>query len=110
PLSLDSPLPRDEEKSLEEVVIDLKAAEQARTTRRRHIVASLRPLLQQLTTEERGVLTLRYGLTDQVERSVGEVADLTSLSPDEVRRYERDGLAKLAELSGARHAPLEDDD
>ncbi|MBI4869705.1 MAG: sigma-70 family RNA polymerase sigma factor [Candidatus Wallbacteria bacterium] len=111
PLSLDSPLPRDEEKSFEEVVVDLKASEQAKLTRKRHVVASLHPLLAQLTTEQRGVLSLRYGLSDQVEHSVNEVADLTSLSREEVRALEREGLRRLAELTGTQlSASLEDDD
>lgn len=111
PLSLDAPLPSDEEKHMEEVVVDPRAVEMAEATRKRHVIAALRPHIEGLSTEERSVLTLRYGLTDQVVRSVNEVSELTSLPGDEVRRLEREGLRKLAARSRAvLPAPFEDED
>jgi RNA polymerase sigma factor (sigma-70 family) len=111
PLSLDAPLPGDDEKNMEEVVVDPRAAEMAEATRKRHVIAALRPHIEGLSTEERSVLTLRYGLADQVVRSVNEVSDLTSLPGDEVRRVEREGLRKLAARSQAvLPAPFEDEE
>jgi DNA-directed RNA polymerase sigma subunit (sigma70/sigma32) len=75
------------------------------------VIAALRPHIEGLSTEERSVLTLRYGLADQVVRSVNEVSDLTSLPGDEVRRVEREGLRKLAARSQAvLPAPFEDEE
>ncbi len=111
PLSLDAPLPSDKDKTFEEVVEDTKATERARNTRKQHVIASLRPFLERLTTAEKSVISLRFGLDDQVEHSVREVSHLTSLPREEVRRVEREGLSKLATLSASvLPGPFEDDD
>lgn len=93
PTSLDGTLPVVAVRALDGLVDpDPDPSQRAADALLRHHLRSLIGLLPQ---RERRILALRYGLSDQVPRTLEEVARRMDLSRERVRQLEHEGLEKL---------------
>lgn len=52
-------------------------------------------ILESLETRERQVIMLRYGLTDGRCKSLGEIAKLSCVTKEWIRKIERTALSKI---------------
>lgn len=94
-LSLETPLGEEGDDELLDVVPDPRAEIELSSPLRSALSDELSALLQRLTPEERTVLTLRFGLADEVLRSRQEVAERLGYSSEKVQRLEARALRKL---------------
>jgi RNA polymerase primary sigma factor len=98
PVSLDKPVGDDGDGELGHLVVDETSPspwELAARQVRRHLLAEA---LGQLSELERDVVTLRYGLDDDKDRSAVQVGRQLNLSTDRVRRLEEQALLRLRRL------------
>jgi RNA polymerase primary sigma factor len=94
--SLDKPLGEQEETSLGDVLEsnEIRPAEEVELSLREEVV---RTALAELPEQQRTVLALRYGLTDEGEpHTIEQVVMRLGMSRNKVRRLEADGLSRLA--------------
>jgi RNA polymerase primary sigma factor len=94
--SLDKPLGENEAASLNDVLesTDIHPAEEVELSLREEMV---RTALAELPDEQRMVLELRYGLTDEGNpRTIEQVVAQLGMSRNKVRRLEADALGRLA--------------
>jgi RNA polymerase primary sigma factor len=94
--SLDKPLGEQEETSLGDVLesTDTQPDEEVELSLREEVV---RTALAELPDDQRTVLELRYGLTDEGEPStIEQVVERLGMSRNKVRRLESDALGRLA--------------
>ncbi|MGH2980237.1 MAG: sigma-70 family RNA polymerase sigma factor [Solirubrobacterales bacterium] len=94
--SLDRPLGEREETSLGDVLesTDTQPEEEVELSLREEVV---RAALAELPDEQRIVLELRYGLTDEGEpHTIAQVVERLGMSRNKVRRLEGDALGRLA--------------
>jgi RNA polymerase primary sigma factor len=94
--SLDKPLGEEEELRLGDVLEspDTQPAEEVELSLREDVV---RTALGELPEEQRIVLELRYGLTDDAEpRTIDQVVEQLGMSRNKVRRLEARALERLA--------------
>jgi RNA polymerase primary sigma factor len=94
--SLDKPFGTQEETSLGDVLesVEIQPAEEVELSLREEVV---RRALAALPDEQRIVLELRYGLTDEGEPStIEQVVERLGMSRNKVRRLEGDALGRLA--------------
>ncbi len=100
PLSLQAPVGGDAEGgTLADRIPDLLAKDGAKQAQHQALRAQLDDLLDTLGVIERQILVLRFGLEDQVSRSLEEVARLTGLTRNAVQQYEETSLRKLRTLA-----------
>ena len=100
PLSLHAPVGDDRDAStLADKIPDLSAPNGAKEMEYQALRAQLHKLLDSLGVIERQILILRFGLHDQVSRSLEEVARLTGMSRKDVQTYEEQSLRKLRALA-----------
>ncbi len=95
PVSLDRPIGDENEVSLAEFLPDPGASgpDQAAVTALG--VHALRAAVDSLPAQQRQVILLRFGLFDQVERTLAEVGALLGLSRERVRQIEVKALQRL---------------
>jgi RNA polymerase primary sigma factor len=94
--SLDKPLGDQEDTSLGEVLqsTDTQPAEEVELSLREEVV---RTALAELPEDQRMVLELRYGLTDDgQQQTIEQVVERLGMSRNKVRRLEADALGRLA--------------
>lgn len=96
PLSLESPVGEGEESSLGDFIIDSKenpadAAVQA------FVKCRIDDVLATLSSKERAVIQLRYGLADGRPRTLEEVAKSLRVTRERIRQIEQRSLKKLKE-------------
>ena len=100
PLSLHAPVGDDRDAStLADKIPDLMAPNGAKEVEYQALRAQLQKLLETLGVIERQIIILRFGLHDQVSRSLEEVARLTGMSRKDVQTYEEQSLRKLRALA-----------
>jgi RNA polymerase primary sigma factor len=94
--SLDKPFGDQADTSLADVLesMDVQPAEEVELSLREEVV---RTALAELPNDQRTVLALRYGLTDDGEpHTIEQVVERLGVSRNKVRRLEGDALARLA--------------
>jgi RNA polymerase primary sigma factor len=94
--SLDKPLGDQEETALGDVLqsMDIQPAEEVELSLREEV---LHTALGELPVEQRMVLKLRYGLTDEGQpRTIEQVVERLGMSRNKVRRLEASALERLA--------------
>jgi RNA polymerase primary sigma factor len=63
---------------------------------------TLREALEELSTKEQEILSLRFGLEDDQPRTLREIGEMLGISRERVRQIENQALAKLRRSSKAR--------
>jgi RNA polymerase primary sigma factor len=107
PVSLDSPVGDEGDDSrLEDFIEDKEAEAPIEAATRTLLTGQLEDVLFTLTPRERRVLQLRFGLTDDQQRTLEEVGRRLGMTRDRVRKIERTALSKLRDP--ARAARLRD--
>jgi len=95
PVSLDRPIGDENEVSLAEFLPDPVASDPNQAALAALGVHALRSAVDSLPAQQRQVILLRFGLFDQVERTLAEVGALLGLSRERVRQIEVRALQQL---------------
>jgi RNA polymerase primary sigma factor len=102
PVSLESPVGDSDEMLLSEFIED-RAEESASDAAVRGMVRErIDDLLSTLEAREKGVITMRYGLSDGRPYTLEEVASAFQLTRERIRQIEQSSLRKLKHPSRAR--------
>jgi RNA polymerase primary sigma factor len=95
PLSLDSPYGEDEDNSLAELVEDENTTRPEDSTEASLMSADIRGVLSTLTSRERDVLILRFGLNDGKQRTLEQVGKMVGITRERTRQIELKALRAL---------------
>ena len=98
-VSLESPLGDQGEGQLGDVVPDRTSEEPPEVTDRRLLRDEMARLLAQLTSRERRILELRYGLGASEPLTLQEIGEEVGLTRERVRQIECEALSKLRDQS-----------
>jgi len=102
PISLETPVGEEEESQLGDFVPDLGAEAPVEAAAHSLLRDQLEDVLDELTTRERRVLELRFGLLDDRTHTLEEVGRELGVTRERARQIEREALAKLRELGAKR--------
>ena len=100
PISLETPVGSDEENTLGDLLSNHGEEAPADVAERTLLSDYLDDALQMLTPRERMVLRMRFGISDQRPRTLGEIGQVIGVSRERVRQLEAEAITKL------RHAKL----
>jgi RNA polymerase primary sigma factor len=98
PVSLEMPVGEEDGALLGDFIVDPSREALAESAGHGLLKQQIEPLLAHLSTQEREVLELRYGLRDSQARTLKEVGEVMSLSRERIRQVEARALAKLRTL------------
>jgi RNA polymerase sigma factor (sigma-70 family) len=99
PVSLDAPIRTEQGTSFGELMPDESVQSPEDDLVRRNLAAHLEEALKPLDSREKEVLRLRYGLTNDQEHTLAEIARRLGLSRERVRQIEHRAVAKLRKAS-----------
>jgi RNA polymerase primary sigma factor/RNA polymerase nonessential primary-like sigma factor len=106
-LSLEMPAGADADTQIGDLIVDPRSGEEAaELLESQALRQELRGLLDTLPPQQALIMTLRYGLKDGNQRTLGEVADRLGLTNDRVRQLEKQSLADLRDLVFREGAPF----
>jgi RNA polymerase primary sigma factor len=100
-VSLDRPLPGEEEKYYGDLLPDRSENEPERAMHHADLKAGVAEALQNLNHREREILRLRYGLADGAVHTLSEVGALFSVTRERIRQIEHEALRKLQQPTHA---------
>lgn len=103
PVSLDQPIGEDEDGVLSDVLPDPSSLQEEEVV---NAQVQVEALLEQLSTRERAILTLHYGLGGSSARTLKEVGIFHGITRERVRQIEEHALNKLRKYSSARERSL----
>jgi len=95
PISLETPVGSDEENTLGDLLSNQQEEAPADVAERTLLSDYLDDALEELTTRERMVLRMRFGISDQRPRTLGEIGQVIGVSRERVRQLEAEAIAKL---------------
>ena len=95
PVSMESPLNRDDETYIGDLIEDDESDRPEATTAEELMRQDLGRMLSQLTPRERDIMHLRYGLEDGRQRTLEEVGKLFNITRERVRQIEHKAFRKL---------------
>jgi RNA polymerase primary sigma factor len=95
PISLETPVGSDEENTLGDLLSNQGEEAPADVAERALLSDYLDDALQDLTPRERMVLRMRFGISDQRPRTLGEIGHVIGVSRERVRQLEAEAIAKL---------------
>jgi len=105
PMSLDRPIHDDDDRSFGDTMTDPDSEEHSpednMTTET--LTSQIRRLLHHLSPIEADVLTKRFGLGDDEERTFREIGDQYHLSRERIRQIQNSALAKLKDALAREH-------
>jgi RNA polymerase sigma factor (sigma-70 family) len=105
PVSLDMPRSSESESTVGDVIADTETRSPTEHTSARESLVELRSLLTELTPREQHVVSLRFGLDGEDERTLEEIGRTLKLTRERVRQICAEALEKLN--SAARSRGLE---
>ncbi len=105
PLSLDVRVGDNQDTELGELLEDTSVSPEEFTSQSA-LKADLERLLADLTTQQRQVISLRFGLEDGQPLTLAKVGDRLNISRERVRQIEREALGKLRKRRGDIHEYL----
>jgi RNA polymerase primary sigma factor len=95
PISLETPVGSDEENTLGDLLSNHSEEAPADVAERTLLSDYLDDALEELTPRERMVLRMRFGISDQRPRTLGEIGQVIGVSRERVRQLEAEAIAKL---------------
>ncbi len=93
--SLDAPLSEEEENTLGDIIEDARERGPMEITNQQLLREEIRKVLGQLTTRERQVIELRFGLIDDHDHTLEEVGRKLKVTRERVRQIEERAIRKL---------------
>lgn len=95
PVSLETPVGRDEDSALGDFIEDVKAASPLTSTMNNMLREKLSEIIDQLPLREQKVLRMRFGLEDGYSHTLEEVGYLFQVTRERIRQIEAKALRKL---------------
>ncbi len=95
PLSLETPIGEEEDSHLADFVVDAEALLPADAASQRMLRERIDAVLNHLTTRERDVLVMRFGLEDGCQKTLEEVGRHFRVTRERIRQIECKALKKL---------------
>ncbi len=95
PVSLETPVGRDEDSALGDFIEDIKAASPLNSTMNNMLREKLGEIIDQLPLREQKVLRMRFGLEDGYSHTLEEVGYLFQVTRERIRQIEAKALRKL---------------
>jgi RNA polymerase primary sigma factor len=102
PLSLETPIGKEEDSRLGDFIEDRDAEAPAQTVAHELLREDLTEVLSGLSPRERDVLRLRFGLDDGRQRTLEEVGQLFGVTRERIRQIEAKALRKLRHPNRSR--------
>ena len=109
PVSLDAPIGDDDSNRISEVVADPNAAAPFARVVQETDTELVREILESLPERERIILTLRFGLSDDTERTLEEIAKRFDLTRERIRQIQEQALRKIRAKMEKRDQPSFED-
>jgi len=100
--SLDAPLSEEEENTLGDIIEDTRDRGPMDITDQQLLREEIRKVLNQLTTRERQVIELRFGLVDDHDHTLEEVGKRLKVTRERVRQIEERAIRKLRHPQASR--------
>jgi RNA polymerase sigma factor (sigma-70 family) len=100
--SLDAPLSEEEENTLGDIIEDVRERGPVEVTDHELLREEIRKALGQLTTRERQVIELRFGLADDHDHTLEEVGKKLKVTRERVRQIEERAIRKLRHPQASR--------
>src|SRR6266568_941853 len=100
--SLDAPLSEEEENTLGDIIEDNRERGPMEITDQQLLREEIRKVLGQLTTRERQVIELRFGLVDDHDHTLEEVGKKLKVTRERVRQIEERAIRKLRHPQASR--------
>ena len=100
--SLDAPLSEEEENTLGDIIEDTRDRGPMDITDQQLLREEIRKVLVQLTTRERQVIELRFGLVDDHDHTLEEVGKRLKVTRERVRQIEERAIRKLRHPQASR--------
>jgi len=100
--SLDAPLSEEEENTLGDIIEDNRERWPMEITDQQLLREEIRKVLGQLTTRERQVIELRFGLVDDHDHTLEEVGKRLKVTRERVRQIEERAIRKLRHPQASR--------
>jgi RNA polymerase primary sigma factor len=95
PVSLETPVGRDEDSALGDFIEDVKATSPINSTMNNMLREKLGEIIDQLPLREQKVLRMRFGLEDGYSHTLEEVGYLFQVTRERIRQIEAKALRKL---------------
>ncbi len=95
PVSLETPVGRDEDSSLGDFIEDIKVSSPMHTTMNSMLREKLAEVINELPLREQKVLRMRFGLDDGYAHTLEEVGYLFQVTRERIRQIEAKALRKL---------------
>lgn len=100
--SLDAPLSEEEENTLGDIIEDMRDQGPMEATDQQLLREEIRRALNLLTTRERQVIELRFGLVDDHDHTLEEVGRKLKVTRERVRQIEERAIRKLRHPQASR--------
>lgn len=98
PASLDAPIGDLSQSSFADIIEDEKASTPYRQLEEKTIVRMIRDLMDDLTERESFILTCRYGLDGDGEKTLEQVGQKFGITRERVRQIQNSALAKMRQV------------
>ncbi|MDO5010360.1 MAG: sigma-70 family RNA polymerase sigma factor [Intestinibacter bartlettii] len=101
PQSIDSTIGQEDDTELEQLIADKNTISPEEAVTTSMLKEEIESVLETLSDREKGILELRYGLTDGEKRTLEEVGKVFNVTRERARQIEKKALRKLAHPSRA---------
>jgi RNA polymerase primary sigma factor len=98
PASLDAPIGDMSQSSFADIIEDEKASTPYRQLEEKTVIRMIRDLMDDLTERESFILTCRYGLDGDGEKTLEQVGEKFGITRERVRQIQNSALAKMRQV------------